>query len=406
MYGWQRYDTVGSSERIVRAFQTVQLEARQGDFSLETSLLGASDLSQSFGDVASIRVSNLFARWRVPGGAADVNLGRMPIFAGVGIGTVDGLLLKALPWNGTVSMSGYGGANVMPDLHSKGFTDLHDNFFIGGQVIATPVSGGRIGVSYSNRHIREDSYVGVRPDSLFNPVTMTIAPPTRTEQLIGADASYDDGRLIYAYGRYERDINTKRTLRGEVNARFNATPDLAITGAAVYREPHVFYGSFFSFLPFDPVREYEGGLEYTLMTSVTAFGRFGYVQYSGDMSRRLTAGLRIPYASVSFSGANGYSGQLASISAQGMYPLCNRMIVPTLGFSYAGYRLLEGVTPREDIFAGSAGAVYRPLPQFSFDAQVQWLRNKVASSDVRVLGKVNYWFNHNFSQQQEKGTSE
>ncbi len=406
VYGWQRYDTVGSSERIVRAFQTVQLEARQGDFSIQTSFLGASDLAESFGDVAPIRVSNLFARWNVPGGMADVNLGRLPVFAGVGIGTVDGLLLKARPWNGTIAVSGYGGANVMPDLRSKGLDDLSNNFFIGGQIIATPVAGGRIGVSYSNRHIQEDSYLGVRPDSLFNPVTMTIVPPIRTEQLVGGDASYNDGRWIYAYGRYERDINTKRTLRGELNARFNATPDLAVTGSAVYREPHVYYGSFFSLLPFDPVREYEGGIEYALTTLITAYGRFGYVQYSGDMSRRLTAGLRVPYASVSFSGANGYSGQLTSVSAQGMYPLWNRRIVPTLGFSFAGYRLLEGVTPRQDLFGGSAGAVYRPVPQFSFDAQIQWLRNTVASSDVRVLGKVNYWFNHNFSEQQEKGTSE
>ena len=142
------------------------------------------------------------------------------------------------------------------------------------------------------------------------------------------------------------------------------------------------------------MREYEGGIEYTPASVLRTYARFAYVQYTDDLSRRLSAGAYFEYASASWSGTNGYAGQLSSFEFQGMYPLLDRRLIPTLGFSFAAYRLDESIHQREDIFAGTLGAVVRPVPEISGDVQVQWLRNKVAENDVRLYVKLNYWFSH------------
>jgi hypothetical protein len=404
VYGWERYDSLGSSRQVMRGFQMLQLEASSGDISFQTSMSGASDLNQSFGDEAAVRVSNAFLRWSRIGGAADLSLGRVPVFAGVGIGAVDGGLVKVRLADNRLSLVGFGGANVMPDLRSKGFTDLDKNFFLGGQVIAYPTDDLRASASYSSRRIQQESYTTTRPDSLFNPVLTTIYPEPRSEQLLGFDASYLTTGKCNLYGRYDYDLDTKRSIRAELSGKVPVADNLSVTGSFTYREPHVWYHTFFAILPFSPNREYEGGLEYTICPSMSVFGRFGYVQYDGDMSRRVSIGLNGTYASLRWSGGNGYSGELNSVSAEGRYPLLEGQITPTLGISFSRYRW--GTEDQSNATAGSIGAIYRPMPEFSIDAQAQVMNNAEMKSDVRGFGRISYWFTHSFAQNQQKGAGQ
>jgi hypothetical protein len=154
---------------------------------------------------------------------------------------------------------------------------------------------------------------------------------------------------------------------------------------------------------FEALNELCGGVEYTIMPSVAAFGRVALVQYDEETSRRLTIGVNSTYGSIQYSGSNGYAGQLASFSVEGMYPLFEKKLIPTVGASFATYRLDRTNDERQEIFSGSVGAIVRLLSSFSFDAQVQWARNKIAENDVRAFGKVSYWFNHTFSKPQQTG---
>jgi hypothetical protein len=86
-----------------------------------------------------------------------------------------------------------------------------------------------------------------------------------------------------------------------------------------------------------------------------------------------------------------------------MYPLFEKKLIPTVGASFATYRLDRTNDERQEIFSGSVGAIVRLLSSFSFDAQVQWARNKIAENDVRAFGKISYWFNHTFSKPQQTG---
>ncbi len=402
VYVWEKFDTVDVSHTIARGFQTLQLEASEGDLSLQTSLYGASDVSHISGDDAYIRFNNFFLKWKNIGGAVDLNVGRVPVFAGVGIGTVDGALVRARGADDRIYLTAYGGANVPSNLKSQGFSDLDKRFFIGGQLVTTMIPDARVGVSYVNRHIERESYLAVRPDSLFNPATVLIVPDSRAQQALGVDARYDPNAPYSVYGRYDYDLNAKRSLRGEVHARVQANDCIAVTGEFIYREPYVPFNSFFTAFPVSPIREAEAGVEYSFSPSYRVFGRYAYVRYVDALSRRMSVGLYSTYASASYSGSSGYAGVLNSVYLQGMVPLCQRMFIPTLGLSYAAYRLSEDNTKTDKMFAGSLGAVVRPMPAISADIQLQWLHNTVADRDVRLLAKINYWFSHDFNHSQRK----
>ena len=393
-YTFKKYDTTDVSKVLARGYQTLQLEMVQGNVSIQTSLYGATDIAGSFGDDALVRFNNLFLRWRKIGGILDFNLGRIPVFAGVGNGIVDGALVKARGWNDGLTFVAYGGANVRADLVSPGFTDLGKNFLAGAQVIGNVPAGGRVALSYVNRNIKRDSYYSQRSDSLYNTIQTLVTPDYRAEQVLGADVRYDGSRLVTGYGRYDYDLYEKKNLRTQLELRVVAAENLAVLADYIYREPRLFYNSFFTIFPVNTIREYEGGVEYSFRPTVRAYGKFGYVQYTGDASRRFTLGMNTQYLSISYSGTNGYAGLLNSVAIEEMYPFLDRTVIPTVGLSYANYNFDENGGTTNNVYAASLGCIYRPTQKFSVDAQLQVLQTPVMKSDVRLFAKINYWFNH------------
>jgi hypothetical protein len=405
VYGWEKYDTVNVSNTVARAIQTLQLSIVQGDVSFQTYLSGAIDADQSFGTSGQIRARNLFLQWKNVTKGFDMNLGRIPVFAGVGVGTVDGALFRGRMLNDELSCVAYGGANVLPDSRSAGTDNLSQNFFIGGQVIGTMIPAMRIGVSYMNRNIERDPYIALRPDSIYNAVAVLIQPDSRAQQKVGVDARYSQSDNFYTYGRYDYDLNLKRSLRGELKSRYAVNNDLAFTGNFIYREPQIDYNSIFTIFPASTVRELEGGVEYAVSPSVRTYGRVGFVKYTDDQSRRLSIGVNSEYAAFSYSGTNGYAGLLSSYDLQGMYPLFDEKFVPTVGVSFSRVRYDTYAPDGENIYGGILGFAFRPIPSFSLDTQMQWLRTPIANNDVRFLGTINYWFANNLNLFGGKGGS-
>jgi len=402
-YSWERFTSDSTSDVITRAYQNIQLDGAYNKLSFHTTLTGSMGSASSLSSEAQVRVYGAYLQWKRIADVADLNVGRIPIFAGVGNGIVDGISVKFHGWDEKVIATGYGGMNVGPALASRGFDDFDKNFLVGGQVIGYLFDGSRIGLSYMNRNRSLSSYRTNRLDSLFNPVSMIICPDVRKEQLLGFDASYAYKDYGSVYGRCDYEINTQAVLRGEASIRANSTSQLAVTGEYIYRAPRVPYHSFFSVFEFEALNELCGGIEYSICPSMAAFGRVAFVQYDEELSRRLTIGVNSTYGSIQYSGSNGYSGQLASFSVEGMYPLFEKKLIPTIGASFATYRLDRINDTRQEIYSGSLGAVVRLLSSFSFDAQVQWARNKIAENDVRAFGKISYWFSHVFSKPQQTG---
>ncbi len=390
-YTWKQFDTVGASAAYLRAFQTVQLSVAQGDVALHTNIQGVTNFAKEFGEVGRVRFVNLYLTWANIGKALDLSLGRQAVYAGVANGNIDGVRATARFGQDHFRITGFAGATV-----SEEFTGIrknfHDNLSFGGQFITTVVRDLRLGLSYLNRNQERDPYWALRArDTTFAAVPYYVATDSPAEQYGSVDAYYTSTTLFTVYGRYDYDFNLSQTFRGQGSARVNVTPSLALTGDYIYRSPRVLYNSIFSVFPLNTVTELEGGVEYAFKPTLRAFAKYGYVKYSDDKSNRWTLGVNTAYGSLSYSGSGGYAGQLQSVSLQGAYPLLGRMVTPTLGVSYASYRL-SAEAPRENALAVLLGATLRPVPAFSVDVQGQWLANRFYNNDTRLQVRLMYWF--------------
>ncbi|MEO8168007.1 MAG: hypothetical protein ABI623_07160, partial [bacterium] len=238
-------------------------------------------------------------------------------------------------------------------------------------------------------------YWASRADSLFNPVQIFVMPALAEEQFVSGDASVRFGTSS-VYGRYDYDVNFKKTQRGQIGIRLGVSDDLSISGDFIHREPRVLYNSFFSVFDLKSVDEYELGGDYILFPDVRAFMRAAYVQYSGDKGFRYTFGLAHRYLGISYRGSTGYAGELDNASVQATYPLCDNTFIPSIGLAYMTYRLDKN-GPLDEGIAGTLGTTVRPWQQLSFDVQGQWLRNKIYQNDIRLFAKINFWFTANLA---------
>jgi len=391
MYAWQRDDAIDVQNTYVFGYQAVQFDVYQKDVSLHTYFQGFNDFGSLTSSGPEVRLYNLYLKASNIANVLDISLGRQPVYAGVGFGTIDGVLSRLQFASGKVVLVGYAGAVPPPYQKVAVIGDVNKNFMAGGQIIASPLDGGRIAVSYMNSKSEQPSYFAIRRDSLNNALGTFVTPEAYSDQFVGVDASYQASAPVSAYGRYEYDLNFEHISRAQLFSRVSVTDQVAVTGEYIYRSPRIPFHSYFSIFPRNSVQEIEGGVEYSLSPLWKVFGRIARVSYTFDDNRRYTAGVSNEYGTVSYSGSVGFDGKLNSFSAQCFYPLFERMFVPTLGVAYAEYRL-SWDSPDEQVFAGIVGATVRPMPAFSFDLQFQALNNRIVQHDVRFFARANYWF--------------
>ncbi len=391
VYSWEKFDTVGVSKKITRGYLSGILDLGQNNWSFHTYVQGAADQTES----PDYRLFYLYAKVKDVAGFADLTLGRLPYFAGVGIGTVDGAQATLRFDRNAYKVTLYGGANTPSDMTVKGYGSLNNRFVVGGQFIMAAVPDLRATVSYVNRRRERESYWTMRPDPSTESLPMFITPPPEEEEYAGADVSY---RLENArfYGRYDYDLNLQKTQRGQFGVRYTFSPKLFGTADYIYRSPRIPYNSIFSVFNYKSVTEYEAGVDYYLVPNLRTFVRGAYVQYSGDHSFRYTVGIGREDVELSYRGNTGYAGELNSVTLQGAYPLFENRIVPNAAVSYQRYRL-EANADAHSAVAAALGTTLRFYQAVSLDLQGQWVNNFVVKSDFRFFGKINYWFSEHLN---------
>lgn len=394
VYAWEKFDTVDVSERFGRGFQSVLLDVSHSGFSLHTHLQGALNLQKNLDETPDFRAWYLYGKVREIAGVIDLSVGRLPFYAGVGHGTLDGALTTFRIAGDAARLTLYGGAPAPVGLGLDDWQPLASSHLFGGQFHMTTVSGLRIGLSYFREKRIRPSYTALRADSLFNPVTALIEPEPERRQLAGLDAAYRlDGLRLY--GRTDYNIDENKPQRAQAGLRYDITDALTFSGDYLYRRPRIATGSFFSVFPSAVIHEIEGGLDYMAAPPWRVFVRAALVQYDGEESIRATAGVAHRYLYLSYRGNSGYAGELSAITLQGSYPLLDRMVTPNASVSYASYRFSKTVQ-REDAVAAALGATLRPLSLLSLDVQGQWVANRVFSNDLRLFAKLTVWFTEQF----------
>jgi hypothetical protein len=390
---WERFDTVGSSTRLLRAYQSILIDAAQASWSLHTHFQAAGtfeNLNQLAEGGVDYRFYYVYGRLKEIGDMLDLSIGRQPFYAGVGHGTLDGGLANLRLAENRIRIIMYGGANVPDDFRLKGWGVLRENYTIGGQILTTALTEARFGVSYFNRRRERAPYWALRPDSLFNPLSTYVAPGAMSEEYLGFDASYQVSKFS-AYARFDHDLPNKRPQRAQVGFRFGFRDDMVFSGELIHWAPRIPSNSFFAVFNPATVNEFELGIDHSVFRAAGVFVRGAYVAYLGEESFRYTAGFTSQYVGATYRGTTGYAGELNSFTIQGAYPFLDGMLVPSAVISHATYRS-SSEDGRQNVFTIALGAVVRPLKIVSMDAQVQWLRNPVYGRDVRLFGKINYWF--------------
>jgi hypothetical protein len=395
VYAFEKFDSVDASDTHVRGFQSAFLDISHGSFSLHAHMQIASVLESTLDEEPDFRTYYLYAKIRDIGEILDVSAGRIPYYAGVGSGLVDGSVLTARFDKNNYRVTFYAGARVPEELTLNGWNSLNKNFTVGGQFLIMSIPNTRIGASYVNKQRDRVPYWTVRPDSLFNPVSIYIIPNALKEQLISGDVRYDFSDAA-VYSRYDFDLNRSATQRFQIGGRIELGKEWYLSGDLIHREPRVAYNSFFSAFVGSAVDEFEVGGDYRFLPSWRAFLRGAYVSYDGEDSFRYTIGLAQTYAGFTYRGNSGYAGELNSLSVQGSFPLFDRLVVPNAALTVGSYKLNDEA-PRETALAFAFGSTVRPFQVLSFDVQVQVLTNRVVDNDVRLFGKLNYWFARNLS---------
>ncbi len=391
LYGWQGRDLNDAKLNFVRAYENIQLEANSGPFSFGTNLQVSNDFATKIGTDPELRLSSLVFRARHVADLVDVSLGRQFVFAGVGNGIIDGADLKFSALQGRLGGQLYGGYNVVETRTLNWKKALADNSFAGAQVTGSPIENLLLGVSYMNRRRSPDAFTVVRLDSVFNPYQVVLYSTPYEEEYTSIDANYDLSTTVTVYGRGDYDLNLERISRAEVNARVSVLPQLAVTADVLHREPRLAYNSIFAVFNSNSTQELEGGVEYTITSSVRAYARYAYVDYRDDNSQRITIGGSYDFISASFTRNLGFAGDLNGLALQAVYPTADRVFVPMVALGYGSYKIAPDAETN-NVLNGTVGLTYRPVPSLSADIQAMYMQNRLYSNDTRVFLRVNYWF--------------
>jgi hypothetical protein len=400
-YSWDRLD--GSMTRPYdyntishfRGYQTVRLGVAYGDVSIRTYGQYSTDFNRSMDGDPRGRIYDLHLRWRNIFNVLDMSVGRFPVFAGAGRGTIDGGSLRVNLQDGRYTAYVYAGSLVRP-FQSGRIQPWNDRRMVGGQFAVRPFQGLYASLSYMDRHNKRAPYIATRADSLFNPIQVLIDGDSREYQLASADISYSHRNQASVYGRFDYNLDDSRPQRAELWSRVTVSPTVALTAEYIYREPLIPLNSIFRMFEVESNQEIVGGIEYRYNDWLTVSGRAGGVLYDDESSMRYTIGGYSKYGSLSFSRTDGYAGEMNSLSVMAPYPVAaeHRWVV-TAGGGYATYKTADAGSDAEWALSLIGGISHKVSRSFSLDFQAQYLTNRVFDYDTRVLFRVNYWFFEN-----------
>ncbi|MBV6511773.1 MAG: hypothetical protein FMNOHCHN_01257 [Ignavibacteriaceae bacterium] len=389
-YGFERFDSVGSSQSVIHGAQSLYLNINQQKFSLRTSLSYESFSKSSLG-VDRLRLYTFHLEGRKLWDVLSFKLGRHSIFNGPATGLYDGISLKGT-YSDFEANFHYGG--VLPSYQKM---KIAENFS-DNSVTAASLSynyGGLLGVKagYSAKNLKRPDYSVTRLDDQFNPITLLIKQNSNQFRYIFLDADYSPENM-FAGLKTEYDLNISKLSKLEVQSDFELSDALDAEAYLLYREPTVTYNSIFSVFDYGNTFEGEVGLGYKFLPGFRLGANFAYINYKDDNSHRYGFSLTTDYGSLSYRGNGGYAGEMQSVSLYVAKTFFEGMVTPSLGLAYTDYKL-SADAETNNLTTLLGGVNVRPLKSLSFDLQMQYMNNKIYSNDLRLLIKANYWFNTN-----------
>ncbi len=389
-YAYERSDTVNVTSTHARGYQAFQFDYGNESIAFHTFGQLDNDFSTRLAGDGKVRMYNFHLALKNIAQRAEIKLGRQPVFAGAGVGTVDGaqIKLRATKW---LRLKAFGGGLLPVDQRFQVIDDFKKNYMAGGQAVFEPNGEWKLGLSYFNKQQLRSGYYALRADSIGNVFSLFVEPTNRAYEFTSLDASYNVKRTSF-YGRGDYDLNGEQISRAELSVRAEASSNLVLNGSYTFRSPRLPWNSIFSAFDVENNHEVEGGVYYRYSPTLRFYGNAAGIFYSDDESFRFTLGTECNYGALSFVNRSGYAGSLNGVNASLYYPLQQGTIMPSAQLSWASYKLDGNASDRESLFSGAAGLLVRPWNVLTIDSQVQYLHNRFYSNDMRFLARLQYWF--------------
>jgi len=402
-YSWQTQLGDENSSTRFRAAETIQLDIGKNDLVLHTYFQGSNDFGSSsltdnpklssndFGssvtDDPKLRFYNLYIEKKKLFDILDIKVGRIPVFAGIGTGAIDGIGLKLRPMSGKIFANAHVGGLTPPDQSLSIISDIGKNYLAKFQVGTNFIPNTSLSVGYLMKSMKAQDFTALRTDTMFNTYEVLIENSPELEQYASIDISSYCGP-VSVYGKTE--INS-RLQRAEIMAEISVLPTLGFSLDYLYREPRTAYNSIFAVFTQKNTNEIAGGLNYILLNKYKLYARYSFVKYNDDNASRLTIGMNSEYGALSYIKNFGYVGDMDIISADLMYPILNKKL-----YIHGGVSLMTLKYEQEDKSSNATALVlggnFRPSSSISCDLQGQFLVNKVYKNDFRIYLKFGYSF--------------
>jgi hypothetical protein len=359
---------------------------------LELGLNFEADIANSLDNDPSFSLYNLYLEGRNLFDLATIKVGRQSLISSPVGGVYDGASLK-LKYS-DYEVSGFYGGNVPAYQKLELTDDFSKDYVMGGKLKITPLEHLRFGVSYVDKNFKARSYEAIRLDENFNPITLLIQRNSNQYKFGSADISYEMPELFEVYTKAEFDFNIEELSRIEFSGRYEQIENLGVSIYYNYREPRVRYNSIFSVFNYGNTQEIEAGIDYKLNDLVTLVGKFGNVEYEDDNSQRFSIGANTNFGSFQYRKTFGYAGELDAISLYTAKTFLDGFLTSSAGVGYTSYKLSPDAD-KNHVTSVLLGVNIKPYKSFSVDLQGQYLNNPIYNNDVRLLLRINHWFNTN-----------
>ena len=163
-YTWKKLDSVSTSgtetyTNHLKGYQNLLFDVSYKKWSFNSFVQTDEDVTNKIGRGFGYRLYNLYVKGTNLFDVLDLKLGRQFVAAGVYKGNTDGLYLKLkLGKNKEYQVVAYGGELTPLSYEAEKYPKLKENYSFGGQFLYYGVKDLSLGLSYTMKHRKVDSY--------------------------------------------------------------------------------------------------------------------------------------------------------------------------------------------------------------------------------------------------------
>jgi len=360
---------------FLRAYQSFQFDLNQigtKDLSAHTYFRSTTDFMHKNSTDPSTRIFNAYIDWKNIGKMLDLRLGRQFLYVGVGNGTMDGFRFDLKP-RYKVQLTGYAGFQLPEDSWTKIDTWKKSHIF-GGELATTYLKDTRLALSYVKKER------GTGPE----------------QHLIGANATHQHCKLTF-FSQFFYDLVYKKTqnftFRGDGTGLVNG---LYLSAEYQYRRPSIYSNSIFSVFKQDTYSILRFNGAYQPIKNFKFSSEYDLTLYESGNSTRFRFGFEYAYVGLGMYLRRGYGGESNGVYGRLIYTL-NKNFAFSASADYGRYKIDEEQESKDDLFALATRVEWEAVRNLRLALELQDVRNKIKSYDLRLQGKASYRFNIPFS---------